>query len=176
MQVLLSWNLQPPVLIPEPHKSICWLSSPQISVSVLHSSLWQVQGSSRGDATGMWYCGNVHWSHRGTHRKWALSPGFTPHNSDINGQSHHATRLPHSCSRVCRKEHDDRAATSWWQWETVSIITRQVSWAGKWHTFQPLDLSFSLNQIPHHISLVLPFQWISTAVAKPEVSWSGPSA
>jgi hypothetical protein len=155
MQVLLSRKLEAPALMPESHKSIHWLYSLQISVSVLHFSLWQVQGSSRSDATGMWHCCNVHRSRRGARGEWAQSPGFTSHHSDINGQPHHTTRLAHSSSRVSHSEHDDRAATSWRQWETASNIKRQISWAGKWHTFQPLDLSFSLNEIPHQVSLVL---------------------
>lgn len=67
-------------------------------VSTVRRCLWQVQGSSRGGTTRMWYGGNVRWSCRGDVREWAQSPGVSPHHSDISGQPHHAALLTHSSS------------------------------------------------------------------------------
>jgi len=92
-------------------------------VSTVNCCLWQVQGSNRGGAPRMWYCGNMCWSCRGADRDWAQSPGVSSHHSDNNGQPHHKAVLTHSSSWIGHTEYNDRNATSQWQRETVSITT-----------------------------------------------------
>lgn len=123
-------------------------------------SMRQVQGSSRDGATRMWQCWNVCWSSQRTDWKWTRSPGITPHHSDINGQPGHSTRLTQSGSWICHTGHHSWVATPWRQWETVSITTGQLQWPWKQHAFQPQEHSFSLNQTPCSVSLVLIHQWV----------------